>query len=206
MSEDVRHNPPAYLAPYLAAARKHGSGFRSLLWASPQTQAVRFRAVAQSVDMMGKRILDVGCGRGDLYSFLTDHGIVPHEYIGIEGVPDLARAARAQTGATIIEADFIAEPARMFVGSDVICIVGSLNTVTDDAAFEETLRHALQAASEAVVVNFLCDATRAGAAHLRFRSTDEVADMLSRHGAQRVDVNAGYLSGDATVVGHVSRD
>lgn len=204
MREDVRDSPPAYLAPYLAAARKHGAGFRSLLWASPQTQAIRFRAVAQSVDMMGRRILDVGCGRGDLYSFLTDHGIVPHEYIGIEGVPDLARAARAQTGATIIEADFIAEPARMFVGADVVCIVGSLNTVTDDAVFEETLHHALQAASEAVVVNFLCDASRAGAAHLRFRSVDEVARMFERHGAMRVEPHVDYLDGDATVVAWTS--
>ena len=35
---------PSYLLPYLTAASKYGSGFGTLLWASPKTQAVRFRA------------------------------------------------------------------------------------------------------------------------------------------------------------------
>ena len=36
---------PSYLRPYRDAARAYGAGFATLLWASPQTQAVRFGAI-----------------------------------------------------------------------------------------------------------------------------------------------------------------
>jgi hypothetical protein len=197
---------PAYLAPYLAAARKHGAGFRSLLWASPGTQAIRFRAVAESVNLQGKRLLDVGCGRGDLYDYLLNRGVVLAEYIGIEAVSELANAARTQTGCTIIEADFVAEPNRLFVGAELVCIVGSLNTLLAEADFEATLLHAFNAASEAVILNFLCDATRAGAAHLRFRSLERVCGLFEKFGASQVDSRIDYLDGDATVVAWTRQD
>ena len=55
-----------YLQPYLKAAERHGAGFGSLLWASPETQASRFDAVERLGRLHGKSILDVGCGRADL--------------------------------------------------------------------------------------------------------------------------------------------
>ena len=77
------YNPPAvkpklpapYLSPYLRAATLYGDGFGSLLWASPETQAVRFDAIQRLGDLGGKSVLDVGCGRADLYDFLHARGI-----------------------------------------------------------------------------------------------------------------------------------
>src|SRR3982751_195878 len=84
---------PAYLDPYLRAAKLHGSGFSSLLWACPETQAARFDALVRAIDLSGRKVLDVGCGRGDLMDFLTVRGVRISEYIGIEAVDALAGAA-----------------------------------------------------------------------------------------------------------------
>src|SRR5215213_2125323 len=74
---------PAYLSPYLKAASRHGAGFSSLLWASPQTQAVRFAALTRIVDLNGKSLLDVGCGRADLLDFLLAQNVRPAHYVGL---------------------------------------------------------------------------------------------------------------------------
>ena len=154
---------PSYLQPYRAAARAYGAGFGTLLWASPHTQAVRFDAICRAADLRGKSVLDVGCGRADLLEHLLARGVEPADYIGIEAVDELAAAAEARRlpRATVLRADFVAEPARLFVGADVVVFSGSLNTA-DDAAFYATLARAYAAAAETLVFNFLSSPMLAG--------------------------------------------
>jgi SAM-dependent methyltransferase len=190
-----------YLRPYLDAAREHGAGFESLLWASPETQAVRFDAIRRAANLSGKSVLDVGCGRADLLSFLLDRGVRPADYVGIEAVDALAAAAKAKRlpGCTIVQADFVAEPIRMFVGADVVVFSGSLNTA-DDTVFYPTLRHAFEAATEALVFNFLDSPNLAGQPHLYFRDPRVVREFAeSLPGATDVRMLNDYLPGDTTV-------
>ena len=191
--------PPSYLKPYVDAARAHGAGFGSLLWASPTTQAARFEAISRIVDLQGKSVLDVGCGRADLLEFLLARGVRPADYIGIEGVAALAQAAGAKRlpGATIIRGDFVAEPARMFVGADVVVLSGSLNTAGDDV-FYETLRRARDAAAETLVFNFLCSPLLAGQSYLHWRRPQDVV-WFARQRSREVAALNDYLPGDMTV-------
>ena len=69
--------PLPYLQPYLKAAERHGAGFGSLLWASPETQAARFGAIERLGRLHGKSVLDVGCGRADLLVYLLSRGVRP---------------------------------------------------------------------------------------------------------------------------------
>src|SRR5437868_2395141 len=129
--------PEPYLLPYLRAADKHGAEFPSLLWASPQTQAARFDAVARLANLHHKSVLDVGCGRADLLDFLLDRNVRPSDYTGIEAVEDLAAAAEAKRrrfgDLRVVRADFVREPLRLFVAADVVVFSGSLNTIEDEA-------------------------------------------------------------------------
>jgi hypothetical protein len=194
-----------YLIPYLRAAAEHGAGFKSLLWASPDTQAARFNAFARLWGFAGQSVLDVGCGRADFLEFLTGRGIVPADYIGIEAVAELADAAkkRFSTSAvrsTLLRADFVREPARMFVGADVTVFSGSLNTLPDES-FYETLRFAWDATAGAVVFNFLDSPNLAGASYLAWRRRADVRDFavgLTGNRA-RVKLLHGYLDGDCTI-------
>ena len=197
--------PVPYLLPYLKAAERHGSGFPSLLWASPRTQAARFDAIERLGSLHGKSVLDVGCGRADLLGFLLSRGVRPADYAGIEAVPDLVLAARrACTGATtsglaarVTQTDFVREPLRLFVGADVVVFSGSLNTLDDDA-FYRTLRRAFDAAAESVVFNFLSSPYLAGADYLRWRHPPDVLRFCSRF-ARDVRTLDDYLHGDFTV-------
>jgi SAM-dependent methyltransferase len=196
-----RVEPEPYLLPYLRAAEKHGADFPTLLWASPQTQARRFDAVERLGALNGKSVLDVGCGRADLLTFLLQRGARPDDYVGIEAVEELAAAAEANCrrlpGATILRADFVREPARLFVGADVVVFSGSLNTI-EDAEFYGTLRRAFDAAAESLVFNFRCHSYRAGAAYLRWRRAADVVEFARRlaPGVRTLD---DYLHGDFTI-------
>ena len=203
--EEPIPTPPAYLAPYLQAARTCGGGFGTLLWASPATQAVRFEAIRRIYDPAGRSVLDVGCGRADYLGFLLDRGIRPADYIGIEAVGPLADAAderaeqarRAGVAVRILRADFVREPVRIFVGADVVMFSGSLNTAGDDV-FYPTLRRAYEAAAEAMVFNFLDSTMLAGRDYLVWRRP---ADVLRFAGSLSADVRVRdeYLPGDCTV-------
>ncbi len=191
---------PDYLEPYERAARRHGAGFGALLWASPQTQSLRFEAIRRLVDLNGKRLLDVGCGRADLLDYLIAHKVRLASYVGIEGVAALADAARAKghPRSEIIEADFVAELEQLAAAAaDVIIFSGSLNTM-DSSGFYSTLRRAYDAAGETLVFNFLCSSRLAGADYLVWHPADEVMSF-ARTLSDRVRKLEDYLPGDCTV-------
>jgi hypothetical protein len=191
--------PPNYLEPYIEAARRHGPGFGSLLWASPVTQAARFDAFTRLCDFHGKSILDAGCGRADFLDFLLNRGIVPDHYVGLEAVETLAAAAerKRHRNCTIVRADFVCEPARLLVGADLVVFSGSLNTL-DVESFTATVHIAFEAAGERLVFNFLSSSSLAAARFLTWHRTADV-----RHLAQSLtsDVQSleDYLAGDCTV-------
>ena len=190
---------PDYLQPYLAAARRHGDGFGSLLWASPQTQAARFDAITRLCDLQGRSILDAGCGRADLLDHLLSRKIIPEHYTGLEAVDELAAAAerKQHPNRLIVRADFVMEPARLLTAADVVIFSGSLNTLESEA-FYGALRTAHAAAVEAVVFNFLCSPRLAGAAYLHWRQTDAVRQFAVELDAEIVLLD-DYLDGDCTV-------
>ena len=105
--------------------------------------------------------------------------------------------AREREGVQIIEADFVAEPHRMFVGAEVVAISGALNTMGAEA-FYRTLRRAFEAASEALVFNFLSSERLAGASYLAWHPLEEVLGFVGTL-SQRVMVLDDYLLGDCTV-------
>ncbi len=188
-----------YLTPYVDAARLHGAGFNSLLWASPSSQRARFDALARILDFRGKSILDAGCGRADLLDYFLDRRIYPNHYVGLEALEDLATAAEKKhhTSCTIVRADFIAEPIRMFVGADVVLFCGSLNTLTV-SEFYKTLTRAIDAATDAVVFNFLSSDRLAAAKYLTWHHRQEV-ESFARTMGERISVIDDYIEGDCTI-------
>lgn len=151
-----------YLAPYRMHAAQHGTDFGVTGWASPQTQIVRFEVMAEMCPFAGKRVLDAGCSRGDFAAWLHDQRIKYDWYTGIDGLPEIvAFAQRREIPRTdFYHADLIADPAALAKTSpQVVVISGTLNTMSFDEA-AQVVQAAWDAASEAVVFNFLssrCD-------------------------------------------------
>ncbi len=199
-SETAGEKIPAYLRPYLRAADRHGGGFASLLWASRKTQVLRFDTIVQMIDLRNKTLIDVGAGRGDLLDYLIEHDHRPAHYYAIEAVTELADEIQRRDYAdcTVIRADFVDQPQRMFVGAEVVLFSGSLNTLTPVECFA-TLRRAYEATSQALVFNFLSAPTLAAANHLYWHSPATMKQFASSLSDQ-VQMTEDYLDGDCTVV------
>jgi SAM-dependent methyltransferase len=196
----VTSTEPAYLRPYSDAVARHGKDdFRVLLWASPQTQEARFKAMVDLVDPADKTVLDLGCGKADLLEFMIARGAAPARYVGLEGVRELASAASGKPlpSARIIVADFVREPERMQVNADVIFCSGALNTLSHDE-FYLAIQNAFRAAREALVFNFLSSSMLAGANYLYWHGLSDVM-RFARTLTREVKKAEGYLAGDCTI-------
>jgi SAM-dependent methyltransferase len=189
---------PAYLLPYERAAGR--GGVRAMLFPDQRAQAVRFAAIARHCPLAGRSVLDVGCGRADLLAWLRARGEGPRDYVGIEAQPGLASEARSRRYAdsSIHEGDFVAQPALLQVGAQVVVFSGSLNLL-DAADFYRALRSGWSAAGEALVFNFLSSPRLAGAPWLRWHLPEPVA-RFARSLTPFVTLDDTYEPGDCTVV------
>ena len=154
-----------YLEPYRQSEREHGSDFEVTLWASRDTQERRFDVFTQMCYMHDKRVLDAGCSRGDLAGFLLAREVHYASYVGLDGLENVIEYARGRRlpRCEFVHGDFVAEPSLLKTRDpQVVCISGTLNTMSDDQVFA-TLDAAWDAASETLLFNFLSDEAGPGA-------------------------------------------
>jgi len=200
-----------YLQPYQEAVRRHGPSFDALLWRNRDYQALRFRVLADATAPAGKRVADMGAGRGDLLDYLERAGRAPAAFVGVEGIAELLDDARRRhPAAHWLAADFVArrdlfERLVREEGVRVILFSGSLNTLDErtalavlDRAWDALRPHA----DAALAFNFLSSAgrkrlERTGPAR-RFKS--ERVFRWALRASERVLYRQDYLGPhDATV-------
>ena len=80
----------AHYAPRIIPGRDN---YDILDWASRESQLIRFDVLAANVDLVGKSLLDVGCGLGDLWAFLKARDISV-AYTGVDLAEKMVAAAR----------------------------------------------------------------------------------------------------------------
>ena len=148
-----------YLQPYREAHDDHGSDFRVTLWANERSQRLRFRVMSEMVFMLGKRVLDAGCSRGDFAAYLLEKDVAYQSFVGVDAVEPVIdfAAGRGLAGTTFVAGDFVADPSYLSIDRpQVIAISGTLNTMDDDTAIA-LLDNAWHATEETLVFNFLSD-------------------------------------------------
>lgn len=75
--------------------RKNEADQNTRFWGSRAGQEARFRALMRLTGgFAGQRILDLGCGSGDLLAFAVAEGDVPASYLGVEIVPEFVEEAQ----------------------------------------------------------------------------------------------------------------
>jgi SAM-dependent methyltransferase len=84
---------------YEDKVRTYGFDHRGLGFRSRSSQVKRFEALLQVGDLDGRRVLDVGCGFGDLLAFLHERGIEP-VYTGIDVCEPMVRRCVERFGAS----------------------------------------------------------------------------------------------------------
>lgn len=115
---------------YRALFLQHGEGAAVGQW-SEEGQRFRFARLAQIAPLAGKKVLEVGCGIGDLYPFLLQQ-CGELQYTGIDIVPELIDHARLKhPGATFHCLDLLEQ--EIPGAYDFVLISGVFNNEIDDA-------------------------------------------------------------------------
>jgi SAM-dependent methyltransferase len=99
------------LAFYRELLQKHHTGYQATGWGNPIIQHHNFLLAAKIEGLQsGMRILDVGCGLGDFYTFLKTRGIKV-DYTGVDISPEMIERARGlHLDATFHQQDLLREP------------------------------------------------------------------------------------------------
>jgi SAM-dependent methyltransferase len=212
----------SHLEPYTSAVARLGVVFDVLQWRTPEEQRARFAEMFDLVDPRGRVIADLGCGRGDLLPWLSDRGLAPAGYIGVDALGLLtevgrARAEREGLGpAEFIVGDFLTDD-RLLLDvvrvhrADILVFSGSLSTYAPDQALGilgrawEALRIAARRHPRPVLAfNFLnerCAHEHGSLPRGCFVTEEMLAWAMDR--ARHVELRTGYLDGRDTTIGMV---
>lgn len=195
-----------YLEPYRDALRRHGAGFSATLWASREAQRTRFDVILDMADFDGARIVDAGCGHGDLAAHLAERDVAHTAYVGLDAFAEQIDEARERSieRAVFEVIDFVHDE-RAFARHrpDWVCFCGSLNTMREEEA-RAVIGRAFNEARWGVVFNFLSDRTgfstrEEDLSPARRFDTLAMLDWALRH-TPRVSFRQDYLDGhDATI-------
>jgi ubiquinone/menaquinone biosynthesis C-methylase UbiE len=100
--DDIRITQQRYRERY----QTFGYSPQTLGWGKYGRQALRFSILSGVGDLHGKDVLDVGCGFGDLYGFITTQRQTVH-YVGIDLVAELVKEGqRRYPNVELIVGDF----------------------------------------------------------------------------------------------------
>lgn len=81
------------LSDYKSRYHEYGYSPKTLGWDKGK-QNIRFDVLTSQWDLNNKRILDVGCGFGDLNNYFRNNGFDNYEYVGVDIVDDLIEEAK----------------------------------------------------------------------------------------------------------------
>jgi SAM-dependent methyltransferase len=182
-----------FLADHFARRlARHGPTLAALDWNDTASQLLRFRVLTGIGLAPGDRLLDVGCGLGDLLGYCAARGVAV-EYVGIDPVPGMIAAARRRFPGVRFEAwDLLTVADGALPAVDYVVMSGLFNERGPDneAFFRAMVGRAFAACRKGVAVNRLTDRVEFRAGHLAYSAPAEAlafALSLTRHVTLRHD-------------------
>lgn len=136
---------------------EYGSAIQSSGWSSVESQYLRFEYLCRDFDLNGKSILDVGCGKGDLVTYLREKEVNFSQYTGI----DIAYKMIAHCNDTIKDQRTSFRQGTVFdipvKSVDVALLSGALSYRYDNAVIDAkaTLKALFTICTTGVALNFL---------------------------------------------------
>lgn len=143
---------------YEKRLHEYGPSHKTVGWGKASDQTLRFVELFRGLDPTGARILDVGCGLGDLVPYLDTITGGDYDYLGVDIAPALINSAKRSFGNTNIhfESGNILEwkNDREF---DIAVLSGALSfrVADNEALAKAVLTRMFEKTSHCVSANFL---------------------------------------------------
>jgi|GEM_PF-338768 ubiquinone/menaquinone biosynthesis C-methylase UbiE len=180
----------------------YGEKGSNIFWSSNQAQYSRFEALvklfSKKVDLSKSSILDVGCGYGDLISYLQENEFVYGKYVGIDIVESIIKIAKKKhPDNTFYTMDMFD---KSLSENSFTYVIGSGIFALEDKVWEEYvirgLQRLLQLATVGVGVNFLKGETKYGTLH--YTNSKEI-ERIVQNITDKYKINEDYLADDLTL-------
>jgi len=164
----------------------HGQRPGALGWLKGR-QNIRFRVVSEIGKMQNSKILDVGCGFGDLSSFLKSQYQI--KYLGVDINPKFIEIAKQRNPKTRFEVRDI-EKKKIKEKFDWVFAVGTTNKAGSYEYIENLLIQMLKVAKKGVAMDFMSsyvDFKASGSFHTSPEKIFKIAKNLSKRVVLRHD-------------------
>lgn len=166
--------------------------YRQMGWNSAISATTRYELVKSR--LIGDTLLDVGCGHGLLYEYLTKAGVTLRRYCGVESLSRFRLSASLRTGQQIccdlaeVEGEF-----------DSVAVIGVLCTQHSLSDVEQLLTRCWTKSKRMMLVSAVHGLfpayAPAGFLHIHPNDLLSIAMKLSR----TVELRTGYLRNDVMV-------
>jgi SAM-dependent methyltransferase len=153
-------------------------------------------------DISGKKILDYGCGKGDLYQHIMESSI-DVDYSGWDITPDLIALAKDKHPNAHFEVAS-AEESRPDDRFDLVFVCGVFNNRVQGVheSMLNTLEALFEITDEALLINALSSHSRDKAVELHYASPEELSFFVSENLTPHYELRQDYLPGDFTMCVH----
>ena len=174
-------------------------------WESEEAQRLRFDMLLESVGLEGRKLLDVGCGTGNLLEYIISKGIHV-DYTGVDILDIMIEQARSKqlAAAKFYHVDLFKNNLFENGSFDVIYASGifNLNLGNNRTFLIQALELFLRLSGEAVVFNLLHVDSPDREDKYHYFSPGEVGEILNSFSSKikKVELIESYLKNDFTVV------
>jgi SAM-dependent methyltransferase len=135
--EQLKRNVIEYFERCLST---HGDSPQGVDYNGRQSQYQRFEILAAIAQLEGKSVLDVACGLGHFYDFLSEHTITPKEYKGVDITSMMIdRAKERHPELQFAVEDLLAEPEPKEPLFDYVVCCGLFHLRADNSETEWAL-------------------------------------------------------------------
>ncbi len=172
-------------------------------WESEEAQHLRFDMLLSSVALEGRKLLDVGCGTGNLLEYINSRGIKV-DYTGVDILEKMiASAGNKKLDGVFKHADIFKNNIFENNSFDVVYTSGifNLNLGNNREFLKRALELFLNISRDAVVFNLLHVGSPDREDKYFYFHPDEVRDILESFAGRlsRVEFIEAYLKNDFTV-------
>ncbi|MBU0631906.1 class I SAM-dependent methyltransferase [bacterium] len=176
---------------YKASLEKYGFTCEALHWNSEQNQNIRFKVLLSLIkdDISRCRVIDVGCGFGDLYNYMKQK---PLRYIGIDIMQEMVEEAKTRTGCQILQLDACVD--NLPFGDYYLCS-GSMNILSRFETYQ-FIQNCYNASNKGFIFNIL-EGEDESLVYNYFKVKD-IKAIAAELGA-KVVMKRGYLPRDITI-------